>query len=346
MRCDIVVPVWNLRKYTKRCVESLVKYTEYPFRLIMVDNGSEKPTKEYLESLKTDARLTDYALIRNEKNLGYTKATNQGMGISDSEYVCLLNNDTVMTKGWLTEMVRIAESSRDIGIVNPASNNLGIYKPWYISLDRYAADLNRRQGGRYIEMATAVGFCFLIKREVIKKIGILSDQYGDGNFEDTEYAIRAGRNGYKSVIARGSYVYHKIHGSFDMIENWTEMFDDNQEMFYELFGKPERILYVFTRGIDEGYSARMKDETYELAKRCNWITVFIKDPIPRPNLAIHTNITVVPMTGIFFGWRCVAKILTKKKKYGQIFVDDGPLFGILTRLKHRHRANVVLIGKG
>lgn len=346
MRCDIVIPVWNLKKHTKRCVESLVRNTEHPFRLIMVDNGSERPTKEYLEVLKKDTRLNNYTLIRNEQNLGYTKATNQGMRVSDSAYVCLLNNDTVLTKGWLGEMVKVAESSGEIGIVNPSSNNLGIYKPWYLFLDRYATDLMRKHSGQYIEMATAVGFCFLIKREVIKKIGILSDQYGDGNFEDTEYAIRAGRNGYKSAIARGSYVYHKIHGSFDMIEDWEDMFDNTQEMFYELFGKPKRILYVFTKKKDVGYAAKLKEKTYALAKRCNWITIFMKDSIPKPDLARHTNIIVVPMIGIFFRWRSVCKILTKKKKYSQILTDDEKLFNILNRLRHRHKAALELIDKG
>lgn len=343
MRCDIIVPVWNLKKHTKRCVDSLIENTEYPFRLIMVDNGSDRPTKEYLESLKEDPRLKGYVLIRNEENLGYTKATNQGMEISDAEYVCLLNNDTVMTKGWLTEMIKVAEFSPDIGIVNPASNNLGIYKPWYVSLKSYAASRRRRLSGQYVEMATAVGFCFLIKREVIEKIGILSDQYGDGNFEDTEYAIRAGRNGYKSVIAKGGYVYHKIHGSFDMIENWEEMFDDNQEIFYELFGKPKRILYIFTKKKGDAYLRKIKEETYVLANKCNWITVFIKASLPKPDLVSHTNITVISTMPPFFKWHSVFKVLTKKKKYSQVFVDDKGLFDILNRLKHKHKSDVIMI---
>jgi len=236
-------------------------------------------------------------------------------------------------EGWLTEMVKVAESSRDIGIVDPSSNNLGDYKPWHTSLDRYARDLLKRKSGLWIEMATAVGFCFLIKREVINKIGILSDQYGDGNFEDTEYSVRAMRNGYKSVIAQGSYVYHKIHGSFDMIENWEDMFDDSQGMFHEMFGRPERILYILTKKKNADYFKKLKEETYSLAKKCNWITIFIKDSIPKPDLARHTNILAVPMVGAFFRWRCLWRILKKKKKHSKIFVDDKVLFTILNKLR-------------
>ena len=76
MTCDIVIAVWNLKRYTKNCVESIIKNTDYPYRLILVDNGSLPETRDYLESLKLDQRLKDhdYTLIRNEENLGATKA--------------------------------------------------------------------------------------------------------------------------------------------------------------------------------------------------------------------------------------------------------------------------------
>ncbi|MFC1620750.1 glycosyltransferase family 2 protein [Candidatus Omnitrophota bacterium] len=339
MKCDIIIPVWNLKEYTQKCVESLIKNTDYSFRLIMVDNGSEKETKEYLESLKADTRLNDYALIRNEKNLGYTKATNQGMKIAASEYVCLLNNDTLLLEGWLSEMIKVAESADDIGIVNPSSNNLGDYKPWRLSLENYALELRRKYSGQYIEMATAIGFCFLIKREVIEKLGILSDEYGDGNFEDTEYAIRAMRNGYKSVIARGSYVYHREHASFNMIKDWEDMFVDNQKLFHKLFGSPKRILYVLTKE-NKDYFKELKQETYDLASKCNWVTVFIKDSIPKLDLAEHTNIRIIGMMGAFFRWRCVHRVLIKKKRYSHIFTDDKKLFNILKRSEGLHKAEV------
>ena len=220
MRCDIIIPVWNLKDYTQRCVESVIRNTDYPYRLIIIDNGSEKETKEYLEGLKNDKRLPGYILIRNEQNQGYTIATNQGMEISDAPYVCLLNNDTIVCKGWLREMTAVAESSKEIGIVNPNSNNLGTKKPWYMSLDRYAEKLLKECKGQYIEMATAIGFCYLIKREVIDKIGILKVGYGLGNFEDTEYSIRAFRNGYKSVFSRGPYVWHAQNASFYLIQEY------------------------------------------------------------------------------------------------------------------------------
>ena len=344
MSCDIVIAVWNLKKYTKNCVESIIKNTDYPYRLILVDNGSLPETRDYLESLKLDRRLKDhgYTLIRNEENLGATKALNQGLQVSKGDYAMILNNDTVVCKGWLSEMVRVAEFSKEIGIVNPNSNNLGLRRPWWMSLEKFSRDLMRKYNGQHMEMATAVGFCYMVKREVINKIGILSEEYGLGNFEETEYSIRAAMSGYKSVFAKGSYVWHKEHASFDFIEDFEEMFEKNQKMFYEMFGKPQRLLYVLTKK-NSACANRLKTETYEFAKKCNWVWVISKHSIGKIPLNVHTNITRFRYLALFFRIRCIFRALVKKKKFDRILTDDIKLFSILVRLKKFHKGKVIYI---
>lgn len=342
MSCDIVIAVWNLKKYTENCIESIIKNTDYPYRLIVVDNGSEDKTRLYLEGLKNDPRLKghDYTLIRNDKNLGATKALNQGLEISKGDYAMILNNDTVMTKGWLTEMVKMAESLPDIGIANPNSNNLGARKPWWMSLDKYAEGLMKKHRGKYMEMATAVGFCYMVKREVINKIGILSEEYGLGNFEETEYSIRAARAGYKSVLSVGSYVWHKEHASFDLIDDFEEMFEKNQKMFYEMFGKPQRMLYILTRK-DKGYFNKLKTETYELAKKCDWIWVISKRGLGKLPLNVHANIIRFRYWPFLFRLRCIFRILVRKKKFNRILTDDRLIFRVLGALKGIHKAKLI-----
>ncbi|MDP2922103.1 MAG: glycosyltransferase family 2 protein [Candidatus Omnitrophota bacterium] len=340
MKCDIIIPVWNLKDYTQQAVESIIKNTDYPYRLIIIDNGSEKETKEYLESLKSDKRLPGYILIRNEKNQGYTIATNQGMEISDTSYVCLHNNDTIVCKGWLSEMVAVAESSKEIGIVNPNSNNLGTRKPWWISLDKYAEKLMKEYKSQYIEMATAIGFCYLIKREVMNKIGMLKVGYGFGNFEDTEYCIRAFNNGYRSVFAKAAYVWHAENASFDLVEEYEEMFKKNQKMFYELFGKPQRILYVLTKKNEEYFNNSLKKDTYALAQKCNWVWIISKFAIGNIPANVHTNIIRFRYFTPFFRVRCICRILVKKKKFNKIITDDNMLFNNLKALKRFHKAEL------
>lgn len=342
MTCDIVIPVWNLKDYTEQCIESIIKNTRYAYRLIIIDNGSEKETKDYLESFKNDRRISRYMLIRNEENLGCTKAINQGIEASDAEYVCLQNNDTVVMKGWLTEMVKVGESARDIGIINTSSNNLGLWKPRYMSWERFTEKLRRQYSGQYIEMAVAVGFCYLIKREVIEKIGVLTEEFGLGNFEDTEYCLRAAKNGYRSVLAKASYVWHKEHASFDLIDDFEKMFTENQKKFYEKFGRPERLLYIVTRK-DEKYFKKLKSQTYELAKKCNWIWVISKRKLGKIPLNVHTNIRRLRYWTPFFRLRCVYRILVRKKKFSRILTDDRMIFYALNNLKRFHKAEVNLL---
>ena len=105
MKCDIIIPVWNQPEATRECIESIVRGTNYPYRLILVDNGSGPETRSYLEELRKRP-APEVKLIRNEENLGYIKAVNQGLKASDAPYVCLMNNDTIPGAGWLEGWAR------------------------------------------------------------------------------------------------------------------------------------------------------------------------------------------------------------------------------------------------
>src|SRR3990167_9235110 len=122
MICDIIIPVWNQLEFTKNCIDSISKNTR-DFRLIIIDNASDSQTRDFLGALKD--RGDPILLVRNEQNLGFVKAANQGMRLSDAPYICLLNNDTLVTAGWLEEMVSILEKNPNIGLLNPSSNTLG-----------------------------------------------------------------------------------------------------------------------------------------------------------------------------------------------------------------------------
>jgi GT2 family glycosyltransferase len=127
MKCDIVIPVWNMKELTEQCVNNVIRHTDFPYRLIMIDNASDEETRRYLEDL-VKRKDINVRLIRNEENLGNSKAANQGIRASDAEYVCILDNDTLVMDHWLTEMVNTAESDEKMGVVNPLSN-YGSKKP-------------------------------------------------------------------------------------------------------------------------------------------------------------------------------------------------------------------------
>ena len=284
--CDIIIAVWNQLEFTRNCIESIERHTKnVEYGLILIDNASDAPTAEYLQTLA--AANKNVTLIRNETNLGFLKAANQGMKASVAPYVCLLNNDTLVTDGWLKEMIEIAAGSKDIGIVNPSSNNLGQKPLAGEPLEIYAAKI-RKESGNYIDLGAAIGFCMLIKREVLDKTGLFDEVYGRGNFEDTDLSRKAVKAGYRCVRACGSYVYHRESASFNKVKTFNADFERNREIFEFRWGKPKRIAYILD-SYDEPSLIKIRQETVELARNGNWAWYYFKEAEDLPK---HSNIIV------------------------------------------------------
>ncbi|HLD30115.1 MAG TPA: glycosyltransferase family 2 protein, partial [bacterium] len=117
---SIVMLTFNQLNLTKQTLESLDRTAEGPFELILVDNGSTDGTRKYLQALEKER--TDVRVILNEKNLGFSKANNQGICIASGEDIVLLNNDVVMTRGWLSGLRACMDSDPRIGLAAPMAN--------------------------------------------------------------------------------------------------------------------------------------------------------------------------------------------------------------------------------
>ncbi|GAI90090.1 unnamed protein product, partial [marine sediment metagenome] len=259
-KCDIIIPVWNQLKATKRCLDSLLQNTTFDFNLIIVDNGSGKKTEDFLKDFERNNPKYGIILIRNEKNKGFVKAVNQGIRESRADYICILNNDTIVTEGWLSEMIKILQINPGIGIVNPSSNNLGQKPARGQKIEDYVSAL-KSGSGKYAELMNGLGFCMLIKKSLIEEIGLFDEIYGMGNFEDTDFSMRAKRKGYLCVRALGAYVYHKENTSFNVFRQYHCEFEKNKKIFESRWGKQKRILFVLSKGMpDRLYEQRINNE--------------------------------------------------------------------------------------
>lgn len=337
-RCDIIIPVWNQLEVTRDCVNSIVKHTDYPYRLIIIDNASESPTADYLKNLKCEKYL-DLLLIRNEKNLGFVKAVNQGIAVSDAPYLCIMNNDTIATAGWLDEMVAVIEADPVIGLLNPSSNTSGQF-PGDATIDEYAASLKPLKG-QIQELYTCRGFCMLVKREVIDRVGLLDEVYHIGYFDDTDYCKRSQGMGYRTARAKASYVYHKENVSFKAHDNNTELFRSNEKIFFERWGRHVRIGYFLDR---IGSKSDVDDIAISVARQGHQILFFIKNGLEWPVSIDHFDIRRFPVNPLLFNLVSVYKILKrKKKKPVEVLLTDNASFGsLLAALKGLHGADVMI----
>lgn len=333
MLCDIVIPVWNNLEVTRRCIDSITGDTEIDYRLILIDNASNDETKKYLESVR-DRLGSKILLVRNENNLGFIKASNQGMRLSDAAYICLLNNDTIVTKGWLAEMIKAASSSSIIGLVNPSSNNLGQKPGRGESPDSYARKL-KDDPVSFVEIGSAIGFCMLIKKEVIERVGVFDEIYGMGNFEDTDYSRRAIKEGYICVRANRAYVHHDEGNSFVRGKAFDENFERNRQIYEFRWGKRKRIAYIISSFDDNMARALEKDIMPEVRKGL-WVWYFADRPLKLPH---HSNI-IANIFDKHFYMKTLWTVLTKKKRFSEIFVTDERFAGVLEKLSFIHKAKV------
>jgi GT2 family glycosyltransferase len=245
--CDIIIPIWNQPALTRRCLEAIGRNTRTPYRLILIDNGSEEDTQSFLAGLAGDPSWNG-VLIRNEENLGFIRAVNQGLRASLASYVCILNNDIVVTEGWLERMVEFAEAHPEAGLLNPEQNH-DPGKAMPEDLEAYAR--SRVQGrGKWMELDHCTGGCLLIKREVIQKVGVLDEAYGAGYFEDDDYSRRAQKAGFRCLRLLDTYVWHDIGSSFKRKAGRGEAQQKNQALYESRWGAPLRILYPVHEGVD------------------------------------------------------------------------------------------------
>jgi len=340
MKCDIIIPVWNNLDFTKKCIESVFRSTDYAFHLIIVDNASDRLTRDYLNKLACDKK-DSITLIRNDKNLGFVKAVNRGMRQSSTPYVCLLNNDTEVTKGWLKEMIKVAEKEEGIGIVNANSNTLGCKAGFSQSIEALAEKL-KSYSGEYTKLAWATGFCMLIKRKVVDKVGLFDEIYGMGNFEDADFSKRAQGLGYSCVCAVASYVYHKERRSFVRFKRFDQDFDRNREIFYSKWGRRERILYILSRA-DSAFRKEIGRKSMKLACDGNIVWIFLKGRLGK-EIKRHSNINIYNLPEILFDLISLWRVLKRKKKFDKIYVDDKNYEKRFRGFGFFHKAEVIYAG--
>lgn len=221
-RVSVIVLTCNALEHTQRCVASLLEHTDSRHELIFVDNGSTDGTVAWLGELaRCQPRVQ---VILNEANLGFAAGNNVGLAAARGDFMVLLNSDTVVTAGWLPRLLRPALADPRVGLVGPVTNNItGVQKLARVGyqqrtldgLDAFAARHAATHEGQSAPALWIVGFCLLIRREVVERLGGLDEIFGRGNYEDTDYCLRAFLAGYRSVVAQDCFIHHVGSASFD-----------------------------------------------------------------------------------------------------------------------------------
>jgi GT2 family glycosyltransferase/acetyltransferase-like isoleucine patch superfamily enzyme/2-polyprenyl-3-methyl-5-hydroxy-6-metoxy-1,4-benzoquinol methylase/Flp pilus assembly protein TadD len=241
---SIIILGYNQLALTKACLESIEKFTTVPYEIIIVDNGSNNETIEYFQQYN-DVR-DHVQVIFNGGNRGFAAGNNQGLALARGEYVLLLNNDTVVTDGWLSRMLAIFDNYPDVGLVGPMSNYVSgpqlITDVPYKNMEQmhqFAKQMADEYCGQTAEFSRLVGFCLLARRAVVDRIGGLEEKFGSGNFEDDDFCIRTALAGFKARIAKDVFIHHVGGQTFQALNiNYQQSLEKNWGIFKTKWGIP------------------------------------------------------------------------------------------------------------
>ena len=207
----IVIPNYNGEKYLKNCIQSVRDHTRIPYQLIVVDNGSSDRSIEEIEEAFPEVRV-----IRLDKNYGFCKAVNEGIRDSSTPYVLLLNNDTVIRKGFVENLLQAVE--RDEKIFSVEAKMLQYADPsridsagtYYNALGWAYSAGKDKPSSRYTRKKYTFSTCAgaaIYRRELLEKTGLFDERHF-AYLEDVDIGYRARILGYRNLYEPKAEVIH------------------------------------------------------------------------------------------------------------------------------------------
>lgn len=218
----VVVLHWRNYERTRDALKSLRAISYSNYRVIVVDNFSNDQSVEKLQ-----LEFPEHIFICNEENLGFSKGCNVGIraALKDarSAYVMLINNDATISPDSLGAAVAFAENDALAGVIGgKVMLSRPPYTIWYAggqidfwrgqAVVRGYGEVDRGQYDEPSETGFVTGALMLIKRAVLTKVGLLSEDYFFG-VEEWEFSVRARRAGFKLFYVPGFRGAHEADGS-------------------------------------------------------------------------------------------------------------------------------------
>jgi GT2 family glycosyltransferase len=235
---SILLPVYGQRELTAFCLQSLFTATDYPsWELVAVDNASPDGAGELLD--RWAAAHPRMRVVQNPENLGFPRACNQAASLAQGEIVCVLNNDTVVTPGWLAALVDELISRPEVGLVGPVSN--GVANEAQVrcpcgsleELPLWALSRSQRFFRRSWAMPMLAFFCVATWRRLWEQLGGLDEGFGLGLFEDNDFSFRMRTAGFTLSCRRDAYVHHFQSSSFSRLadDQYLALYEANRRRF-------------------------------------------------------------------------------------------------------------------
>lgn len=225
---------------TRRCLAALrsARDERHPTELLVVDNGSQDGSREFL------AAQPDVQLIANDRNAGAPHARNQAIARARGSWIVFLDNDAIVTPGWLAKLLYHAAIDPLAACVGPTSDRAahsqaiayeGSSEPG--ELARFADAVAREKHRQFKFASLLSSFCLLVRRSVVDAIGGFDERFTPWGFEDDDYTLRAALLGFHNRIALDVFVRHEAYAG-PKLDAHERLLDRNWERFRAKWALP------------------------------------------------------------------------------------------------------------
>jgi GT2 family glycosyltransferase len=265
----IIVLNYNGRDVLKKCLTSVFK-TDYPnSEIILVDNNSSDGSLEMAK-----ANFSKAIFIKNEENLGFAAGNNVGIKFAlerAADFVLILNNDVIVEKNFLTQLVDSVAENEKIGLASPVIFDGQTKEVWFSGgyIDWWRVKTIHEKNIRtenFFNSIFITGCAMLIRAEVFQRAGLL-DEHFFLYWEDADFCLKARKAGFQNVVVSSSWAYH-FEKSRENPENkiyWLVIsglifFRKNANFFFKIWG----IFYLQLRKIKNWLDVKIKKDRISL----------------------------------------------------------------------------------
>ena len=224
MKFDIIIPHYGVNdRLTSLCLRCLETIREHSadYRLIFVDNGSPQ-----FEAVLPEVERHPHLLVRNTRNVGFVKAVNAGIWLSQAEHVVLMNNDTEAVPGWLEKLAA------------PLKHMVVLSGPRTTAKMSWQGRTPPGEGFKILpETAMLAFFCTMFRRDIFDVVGVLDEDFGLGFGDDDHYCWKVQSKGYRLALVEDLVIPHHHRSSFQTLYSREEISEQQWANYAIFYGK-------------------------------------------------------------------------------------------------------------
>lgn len=252
MSVTMAVPVHNHWQVTAKCLISIFKSEiPYDYKVVVIDDASTDATQKLLDVVKKERK--NLRVITHTKNLGYVLSVNEVLKTFDTEYILFMNNDVLLKKDCVAELVKNFEKHPDVGILGGTQHdsNWNQMAPLIFFL-RGEKAIQRDHvvstnipkdlmGSDTVYCDGVHSPCALTSKQVVEKVGFWDEDFSPGNYEQEDYCLRIKEAHYQVAICpKAKFIHFLATSVSDNLPYWSHILDINREKFLKKWGEKLR----------------------------------------------------------------------------------------------------------